>query len=92
MDIAQIERHAYASGDMQVASLAAEALEAQTYAQEWEAEFEKSDAERRRLQKAIADIEAVFGEVNYRTGKKGELRQLIESIEAICDDLREDQS
>ncbi len=68
-DLATLERHAFANGDTLIAELAGLALG-------HEEETERSE----QLQSIIDGIEQCICEANWRTGKKAELRELIEAI------------
>lgn len=69
IDLSTIEREAYVTGDARLAAIAALALDA-------EAEQDRADG----LDSVIYGIRERITESNWRTGKKAELRELIENI------------
>ena len=68
-DYVTLERNAWQRGDYEAADLLALALDAG-----------ETQAEADRLQSIVAGIHERITEANWRTGKKAELRDLVESI------------
>ena len=68
-DLATLERHAFSNGDTLLADVAGQALDN-------EAECERAD----RLHEIVEGIRERIAEANYKTGKKQELRDLIDAI------------
>ena len=68
-DFSTIERHAWAAGDQQTAQLAAAALG-----------YEEAQQRADELENIVGGIRERITEANWRTGKKAELRELIEAI------------
>ena len=69
LPLAEMERAAWQRGDHATAELILLAIE-----------HEESVNEAERLQSLIDGIQARITEANWRTGKKAELRELVESI------------
>lgn len=68
-DLATLERTAFQRGDTVLAEVAGQALDL-------EGATDRADA----LQDVVEGIRARISEANYRTGKKQELRDLIDAI------------
>lgn len=68
-DYATLERNAYQRGDMALATACAAAMDAESAADE-----------AGRLRDVVEGIRERITEANWRTGKKAELRKLIEAV------------